>query len=194
MALGTILLLGTDAKAGFISYIATGSFSGGTTPGTSVFTTPTATVTYNNPGLQTVTPPSIVSLGTFVVNAPNTTPTAVSGTFTLTIEDVATMNTISFTGTLSGTVAVATSTASVHFHSPLTQTLDGFVFNIASADGGTPGTVFLSPTTTNGGTTTIVGLVTAPAVPEPSSIALLGISIPALLGLALRHRMKAARV
>ena len=72
------------------------------------------------------------------------------------------------------------------FSTPLSQTLDGFIFTIVNADQTMPGRVNLNAPTTNGGVSTIDAIVTS-AVPEPSSVVLLGLAVPALAGLAYRR-------
>jgi PEP-CTERM motif len=187
-AICAAVLCGADAQAGSINYLVTETF---TSSGTSLFTSAdsTTTVLYTIPLVSTadVPPANNVSLGTFTTASSSATPVSVGDTFTLTIADIATLNSITYTGTMSGTISGNTSTAFVQFNSPLTQTLDGFVFTIVSADLGMAGRLNLNAPTTNGGMSSINAIVNAASTPEPSSVVLLGLAVPALAGLAIRR-------
>jgi PEP-CTERM motif len=189
-AICAAVLCGADAQAGSINYLVTETF---TSSGTSLFTSAdsTTTVLYTIPPVSSanVPPANNVSLGTFTTASSSTTPVSVSDTFTLTIADLGspTLNSITYTGTMSGTISGSTSTAFVQFNSPLTQTLDGFVFTIVSADLGIAGRLDLNAPTTNGGVSSINAIVNAASTPEPSSVVLLGLAVPALAGLVIRR-------
>jgi hypothetical protein len=184
-ALWGALLCGANSQAGSISFIATGSF---TPSSTATYTNGPASVTYTSLGLSSATTPANVSLGTFTTasSPPSSPSTAVSSTFTLTVENIATFDMITFTGTMSGSISPSSSSASVVFSTPLSETLDGFIFTIVNADQNMPGRINLNAPTTNGGVSTIDAIVTS-AVPEPSSVVLLGLAVPALAGLAYRR-------
>jgi hypothetical protein len=181
-ALCGAVLCGANSQAGSITYLATGVF---TTSGTSTFTNGVASVT-DTATLSTasVPPPTFANLGTFTTVNPGSTQISANDTFTLTIENTATTDTIKFSGTMSGSFSDTSSSAFIQFSTPLTQTLDGFIFTIVSADGGTPGRVNLNAPLTNGGQSTINASV---AVPEPASVVLLGLAVPALAGLGYRR-------
>jgi hypothetical protein len=194
-ALCGALLCGANSQAGSIDFIATGQFDPPT--GTSVYsTTESTSVTYTSLGVTTASAPPTdnVSLGTFTTasGASASSPITIPATsFALTITDVTLGSPyfgdmITFTGTMSGTLSSTSSSASVLFSSPLSETLGGFVFTIVSGDQSTPGRLNLNNPTSNGGVSTIDALVTA-AVPEPSSVVLLGLAVPALAGLAYRR-------
>jgi PEP-CTERM motif len=186
-ALCGALLCGANSQAGTIDFLATGDF---TSTGTPTFTNGPASVTYTSAISSAVVPPATnINLGTFTAASTSASTTPVVDTFTLTVTDTtpgSAGGSISFIGSMSGTISSGTSNASVVFSSPLSQTLDGFVFTIVSADGGHVGTVNLNAPTTNGGVSTISATVDA-VVPEPTSIALLGLALPALAGLAYRR-------
>jgi hypothetical protein len=187
-ALCGALLCGANSQAGSIDFLATGTFTSSSSP-TFESSDGLSSVAYTSANsMATVPPVNNINLGTFTAasTAAPATPSTVSDTFTLVVTDIATTNTITFVGTMSGAISGSTSSASVVFSSPLTETLDGFVFTIVSADGGKAGTVNLNAPTTNGGVSTINASVTA-VVPEPTSIALLGLAVPALAGLAFRR-------
>lgn len=191
MAFGAILAWGAGARADFtLNYLPTGIFTGGATPGTPTFTAPTdpgTTITFtNSPSSATVPPPNQVSLGTFTTASGSATSVALSGGFDLTILNTDTSDSITFHGVLSGSISATSSTAAhILFSGPLEQVLDGFTIMILSADSSVPGEVNLGAPTTNGGVTTVNGEINF--VPEPSSLALLGLGGPALAGLAYRR-------
>jgi len=196
-----MLLHGTLARADFtVTYLASGTFSGGGTPNTSTYTQPDAvnpaqsiSIVFN-PTVQSVTlptanPTSQVSFGQFSTNATTATnlTTLTPTTFTLNIQQTSpTSGALSFVGTLQGQLRSDTSGAFIQFSQPLSKQLDSILYQITSADSGTPGRVNIAPRTTNSGLTTIVGQVTA--VPEPGSLMLLALGCPIVLGLARRGR------
>jgi hypothetical protein len=183
-ALCGALLCGANSQAGSITFLATGTF---TSSGTSDFTSPDGLTTVDYTSLvSSASPPPTnnVNLGTFTVASTDTNDFPVNDTFTLLVTDTATGHAITFSGTMAGIISSNLSTASIVFSSPLTQTLDGFIFTIANHDGGTPGQVNLNSPATNGGVSTINASV---AVPEPASVVLLGLAVPALAGLGYRR-------
>jgi len=189
LALCGALLCGANSQAGSITFLATGTFASSGTP-TFTSTDSLTSVAYTSLiSSATVPPTTNVSLGTYTTTstAPTSAPSPVSDTFTLTVTDLATTNSITFSATMSGAISASTSNAFMQFSSPLSQTLDGFVFTIVSDDGGTPGRLNLNAPTTNGGVSSINGTVSAVVVPEPASVALLGLAVPVLAGLARRR-------
>ena len=179
------LLCGANSQAGSISFLATGTFASSGTP---TFDDGISTVNYSSASSSATVPPATnVSLGTFTTtsSASPSSPDPVSDTFTLTVTDLnAPFGSITFTGTMSGDLSGSTSSAFIQFSTPLTQTLDGFIFTIVSNDAGSAGRVNLNAPTTNLGVSAIEGSI---SVPEPASIVLLGLAFPALAGLAYRR-------
>ncbi len=113
---------------------------------------------------------------------------AVNDTFTLDIVIIggppaAIGHTFVFNGVLNGTVSATTATANIVF-SPLAESFGGLIISIASFDSGVRGAVDLGAPTTNGGTTTLNGVVN---VPEPSSVILMGMGGTAYLGVGIRR-------
>ncbi|WP_165246184.1 hypothetical protein [Paludisphaera soli] len=117
--------------------------------------------------------------------------------FTLTILQLSPAPTgdpdVVFSGTISGTIRIDNSGAFLQFDGPLSQSIASVIgpvtYSILSGDSFTPGRVNINPSTTNGGRSTIAGLVTV--IPEPSSIVLAGLAAP--LVLIVRARRSAAK-
>jgi len=183
-ALCGAVLCGASSQAGSITFLATGTF---TSSGTSDFTSPDGLTTVDYTSLvSSASPPPTnnVNLGTFTVASTDTNDFPVNDTFTLLVTDTATGHAITFSGTMAGIISSNLSTASIVFSSPLTETLDGFIVTIANHDAGVAGQVNLNSPATNGGVSTINASV---AVPEPASVVLLGLAVPALAGLGYRR-------
>jgi len=177
-----------ETRADFVTYATTGTFG---SSGTSTFSQGNVSIIYNNGfGLNVnVNPTSLVTFGTF--NSSGTTaasPVAVSDTFTLRIFQTAPVaGNLAFSATLSGTISINASGAFIQFTGPLTGQIGNERYDIVSADTGVDGRVNLSPPNANNGISTIAGRITA--VPEPSSLALVGMGGVTLLGLGYRrHR------
>jgi len=197
VAVGGMLATGTIARADFVTYVTTGTFTGGDLSGTSTYSDAanginiTFASALNNS--VNVPPTSQVSFGQFDTTATTAANlTGVNATFTLDIFQTGpTAGTTSFVGSLQGTLAVDNSQAFVQFNGPLSSNIDAVIYSIVSADNNTPGRVNIAPSTTNAGLTTIVGSV-GTVVPEPSSVVLAALLAPALLALAARGRKSAA--
>ncbi len=184
-ALCAALLCGANSQAGSITFLATGEFASSLTP---TFTNGSTSVAYTSLlSSATVPPVNNVSLGTFTTSssAPPGSPDPTVDNFTLTVTNTATLDSITFAAHMSGAISASTSSAFMQFSSPLSQTLDGFIFTIVSADVSTPGRLDLSAPSTDGGVSSIDANVTL--VPEPSSVVLLGLAVPAFAGLAYRR-------
>lgn len=205
LALGGLLLLGagTQARADAVTYIATGTFTGGTTSGTATYTDDAGAVVINYvpPATNTVTSPTQASFGTFDTSTTTATsaftiPSGVSFTLTLTqVSPTPAGGPLTFTGNLSGAISGApnggSSSAFVDFTTggtSLSQSTPTETYTIVSADHGTPGTVNFSAPGAGSppGTSTIQGSIVP--VPEPASLVLMGLGAPMLLGLARLRR------
>lgn len=202
VALGVTMLFASSSKAELVTFVTVGTFDSGDNPNSSAYQdaangidikfVPSAN---NN---VDVPPTSLASFGQFDTSATTATSFAgVSSGFTLEIFQTGpAFGTLTFTGTLSGSLKATNSQAFVQFDSPLTglipDGLGNFVtYTIVSADSGTPGRVNIAPPSTNNGLSTIAGQVGL--IPEPSSFVLLGLGAPLLLVYrARRNRVAAA--
>jgi len=189
-----LLAFGPAARADFVSFVTTGTFDSGDLAGTNTYSDAAngISIVFNSSlnNNVTVPPASQVSFGQFDTSATTgTVSTPVSSGFALDIFQTSpTAGQATFVGQLQGTLAIDSSGAFITFQ-PLTVSIGNILYTIASADGGTPGRVNISPSTTNNGLTTIQGTVNV--VPEPSSLALAGLLGSALLvGLTYRGRLQ----
>lgn len=194
--LALILFVGPAADAAMVTFVTTGIF---TASGTSVlqdlpngldirFNSGSAgPVDLQNPGDF-----SNVSFGQFDTSFTTAgSPQPVSSGFTLNILQTSPSvdPTLSFAGSISGTVSFDGSTLLVQFTGPLViTTADGLVeYRILNADEGTPGLISVGNPNSNNGLTSVNGRITLTSVPEPSAFALLGLGVPAVLLLRRRH-------
>jgi hypothetical protein len=196
-ALGVGLLGSSAAQAEMVNYTTIGTFSGGDTPGTSTYTDSLhgIRIVFANAINSSVDAPptSQASLGQFDTSGTTaTTLQDVMSGFTLRIfQDTPSGGTLTFKGTLSGSLAYANSQAIVQFNSPMVGHIGTGFYMIASADSKTPGRINLSAATSNAGLTTVSGNVGVSAVPEPTSLALVGLGVPLLVLYRVRRRVSA---
>jgi len=191
-----MLLHGSISRADFVSFTTIGTFTGGNTSNTSTFTLPGISIVFQSPILGNsvnVPPTSVATFGTFdthLTTAPVLTP--VTAGFRLDIfQSSPTFGSAFFVGSLSGSLRIDNSQASIQFAAPLTATnatLGNVFYRITSADDGVTGRVVLSAPNSNGGLSTIAGQIGI--VPEPASFVLMAIGCPVVLGCAYRSRRK----
>lgn len=192
LTLGVVLLSGTIAHADFVFLYSTAGTGFPAAGGGPTY------IQVGSPGLAVLnyTPPptaevvSADSGSNFSLGAIDTNLSALTGiatfssvAFDLTVVDLSNpnpaTNSVTFDGTISGNLSTGSSTTNLTF-ATTSATLDGFKISL------TPGTYAIVPQTA-GGTTTIQAFVSA--VPEPSTMALLGMGGASFVGLTFRRRL-----
>jgi hypothetical protein len=187
----------SPAHATLVTYTTIGTFTGGDTPGTNVYTDAANGILITFNGIITnsvdAPPTTQASLGEFDTTGTSAaTLAAVASGFILDVFQTAPDGgSVSFTGALSGSLAALNSQAFVLFDAPLSASIIGaFVttYQIIEADDGVTGRANLVPPSVNNGVSSVEANISVSAVPEPSSLILAGLMLPAM-GLMVRRRL-----